>query len=361
MRVHIDAQFVTLKRLGHCDTVLYDSLKPQRSMQTMGMLVNGVWQDVGYDTKNGEFVRNESVFRDRVTADGSSGFGAEAGRYHLYVSLACPWAHRTLIVRKLKGLENVISVSIVDPYMGPDGWSFTDRRGCTRDTVNGSGFLRDIYLKAKPGCTGRVTVPVLWDKRKGVIVNNESAEIIRMLNREFNAFASRDLPDLYPEAMRPQIDRWNDLIYRTVNNGVYRAGFAAAQDAYEKAVRELFATLDTLDEHLGKHRYLCGTELTEADWRLFTTLVRFDAVYYGHFKCNLRRLVDYDNLWDYTRELYQVSGVAGTVDLEQIKEHYYCSHVRINPGGIIPLGPVLNYSLPHGREVLGRRNDNEGE
>ena len=319
----------------------------------MGMLVQGLWQDVPYETRSGEFLRKDSEFRDRVTADGSSGFRAEAGRYHLYVSLACPWAHRTLIVRALKGLEHAISVSIVDPYMGPEGWRFSGRGGSTRDTVNGATFLRDIYLKALPACTGRVTVPMLWDKGAETIVNNESSDIIRMLNREFDAFASRELPDLYPEALQPQIEYWNGLIYRTVNNGVYRAGFATAQDKYESAVHELFATLAMLDSALGKQRYLCGGTSTEADWRLFTTLVRFDAVYYSHFKCNLRRLVDYQNLWPYTRELYQVVGVAATVDLGQMKEHYYRSHPRINPTGVVPAGPELEFTSPHGREYLG--------
>jgi putative glutathione S-transferase len=244
-------------------------------------------------------------------------------------------------------------VSIVDPYMGPGGWSFTEHRGCTRDSINGAIFLREIYLKANSDYMGRVTVPVLWDRKTGTIINNESSEIIRMLNSEFDAFALHELPDLYPEALRPQIERWNGIIYRTVNNGVYRAGFATTQDKYEAAARELFATLDTLDEHLGKHRYLCGSVVTEADWRLFTTLVRFDAVYHGHFKCNLRRLVDYDKLWAYTRELYQVPGVAETVDLGHIKEHYYRSHPRINPSGLVPVGPTLDFAVPHGRECAG--------
>ncbi len=316
----------------------------------MGILVKGVWQDARYDTKTGEFLRWESAFRDRVTADGSSGFPAEPERYHLYVSLACPWAHRTLIVRALKGLEDAISVSIVDPYMGPEGWGFTDRSGCTPDTVNGTRFLREVYVKAKPDYTGRVSVPVLWDKARATIVNNESSEILRMLNREFDAFAKHKLNDLYPEALRAQIDRWNDLIYRTVNNGVYRAGFATAQDKYELAVRELFDTLNALDEHLGRQRYLCGAAITEADWRLFTTLARFDTVYYGHFKCNLRRLTDFENLWGYARELYQIPGVAATVDLGQIKEHYYRSQTQVNPTGIVPLGPPLDFRLHHGRE-----------
>jgi putative glutathione S-transferase len=256
-------------------------------------------------------------------------------------------------VRTLKGLEDPISVSIVDPYMGPDGWRFSDRPGCTRDSVNGAALLREVYLKARPDYSGRVTVPALWDRKTATIVNNESAEIIRMLNREFNAFASRDLPDLYPDSLRPQIDRWNALIYPTVNNGVYRAGFATTQDKYETAVRGLFETLAITEDHLGRHRYLCGRELTEADWRLFTTLVRFDAVYYGHFKCNLRRLSDFQNLWDYARELYQIPGIAATVDMGQIKEHYYRSQARINPTGIVPAGPAIDFAAPHGREALG--------
>ncbi len=319
----------------------------------MRMLVNGQWKDVAYEAATGEFIRKESLFRGSVTADGSSGFRAEADRYHLYVSLACPWAHRTLIVRVLKGLEHAIGVSIVDPYMGPEGWRFTDRPGCTPDVVNGAAFLREVYRKAQPDYTGRVTVPVLWDRQTATIVNNESSEIIRMLNTEFDAFASHRLPDLYPHALGPRIDHWNDIIYRTVNNGVYRAGFATAPDKYEAAVRELFATLDLLDAHLGRHRYLCGDAPTEADWRLFTTLVRFDAVYHGHFKCNLQRLVDYENIWGYARALYQTPGVAATVDLAHIKEHYYRSHTRINPTGIVPLGPTLDFMLAHKRELLG--------
>jgi putative glutathione S-transferase len=321
----------------------------------MGILVNGVWEDAAYASRSGEFVRKDSAFRNRVTADGSSGYRAEAGRYHLYVSLACPWAHRTLILRALKGLEEAITVSIVDPYMGPEGWAFTGRGRSTGDGANGAAYLREVYLRAKPDYSGRATVPMLWDRRTGAIVNNESADIVRMLNSEFNAFASRVLHDLYPENLRPEIERWNAIIYPRVNNGVYRAGFATAQDKYEDAVRELFATLDMLDAHLGTQRYLCGSVTTEADWRLFTTLARFDAVYHGHFKCNLRRLVDYANLWAYTRELYQVAGVAQTVDLEQIKEHYYRSHARINPTGVVPLGPVLDFALPHGREYLFRQ------
>jgi glutathionyl-hydroquinone reductase len=320
----------------------------------MGLLVEGVWKDVPRDTRKtgGEFVRIESAFRDRVTADGSSGLRAEAGRYHLYVALSCPWAHRTVIYRAMKGLERAISLSAVDPHMGPNGWTFSDRPGCVPDTVNGASYLYEVYVKAQPGYSGRVTVPVLWDRKTGTIVNNESSEIIRMLNREFDAYAERSLPDLYPEALRSEIDRWNELIYPTVNNGVYRAGFAAAQDKHESAVRALFDTLAMLERHLATNRYLCGERLTEADWRLFPTLVRFDLVYHYHFKCNLARIRDCPSLWAYTRELYQYPGVAQTVDLEQIKEHYYRSQVWVNPTGVVPLGPVLgaaDFSEPHGR------------
>ena len=317
----------------------------------MGYLVEGIWKDLPRDTRRtgGEFMRPESVFRDRVTADGSSGFKAEAGRYHLYVSLACPWAHRTLIFRKLKGLDKAISLSIVDPLMGENGWTFSERPGCIPDTVNGATYLYEIYLKVRPTFSGRVTVPTLWDKQRGTIVNNESSESIRMLNREFDAFAQRSYPDQYPEDLRAEIDCWNDLIYRTVNNGVYRAGFASAQEKYDQAVGELFATLETLERHLAKSRYLCGGRVTEADWRLFTTLARFDAVYHYHFKCNLRRLRDYSNLWAYTRELYQAPGVAETVDLWHIKEHYYRSQKEVNPSQIVPVGPAIDFSEPHGR------------
>jgi putative glutathione S-transferase len=315
------------------------------------MLVEGVWEDIPRDTRKtgGEFIRPESVFRERITADGSSGFKAEAGRYHLYISLACPWAHRTLIFRALKGLEKAISLSIVDPIMDVYGWVFTDRPGCIRDTVNGAACLHEIYTKVRPNFSGRVTVPTLWDKKTGTIVNNESSEIIRMFNSEFDAFAQKSLPDMYPGALRAEIDRWNELIYRSVNNGVYRAGFATAQDKYDKAVGDLFATLDTLERHLAASRYLCGERMTEADWRLFTTLVRFEPVYHFHFKCNLRRLRDYPNLWAYARELYQVPGVAATVDIAHIKEHYYRSQKEVNPSCVVPVGPMLDYSEPHGR------------
>jgi len=316
----------------------------------MGLLVDGKWQDRWYDTEStgGKFVRAASAFRDRVVADGSSGFRAEPGRYHLYVSLACPWASRALIFRKLKGLEEVIGLSIVDPHMGKNGWGFSDGPGCIPDTVNGARYLYEIYTRAKPDYTGRVTVPVLWDKQRQTIVNNESSDIIRMLNDAFDEFGNPDL-DFYPESLRGDIDAVNEVVYDNVNNGVYKAGFATTQEAYEQAFDALFATLDDLDERLGRSRYLVGDRITEADWRLFTTLVRFDPVYYGHFKCNLRRLIDYPNLWPYTRDLYQVPGVAETVDFDHIKQHYYGSHETINPTGIVPKGPEIDFEAPHGR------------
>jgi putative glutathione S-transferase len=313
----------------------------------MSMLVEGVWKDVPRDTRKtgGEFIRAESVFRDRVTADGSSGFRAEAGRYYLYVSLSCPWAHRTVIYRALKGLEGAIGLSTVAPLNRPNGWAFTDRPGYLPDTANGARYLYEVYLKARRDYTGRVSVPVLWDRKTATIVNNESPEIIRMLNREFDAFATRRLADLYPEKLRKEIDRVNERVYRTVNNGVYRAGFATAQDKYEQAVTELFATLDWLEKRLAKRRWLCGERFTEADVRLFTTLVRFDAVYYSHFKCNLRRLIDYPRLWRYTRRIHALPGVARTVDLPEIKAHYYRSMKQLNPTQIVPKGPALDFRL----------------
>ncbi len=319
----------------------------------MGKLVRGVWHDEWYDTKStqGAFVRGESSFRDRVTRDGSSGFKAEPGRYHLYVSLACPWACRTLILVKLKKLEDSVSISIVDPLMGEQGWVFSDFPGSIPDTVNGSSYLHQVYTAAKPDYTGRVTVPVLFDKRTKRIVNNESAEIIRMLNAEFDQFADATV-DFYPPALRAEIDALNASIYDTINNGVYKAGFATAQAAYERAFDALFATLDELERRLARQRYLVGGRITEADWRLFTTLVRFDAVYVSHFKCNLRRLVDYANLWGYTRDLYQVPGVAETVNLEHIKRHYFMSHPSINPTRIVPKGPALDFTSAHQRGVL---------
>jgi putative glutathione S-transferase len=319
----------------------------------LGRLVDGEWKDEWYDTAEtgGRFVRKESAFRDRVAADGSTRFAPEAGRYHLYVSYACPWAHRTLIVRALKKLEGVVSVSVVHPLMAENGWSFENpdaMAGVSGDPVNGCRFLHQIYTKADPGYSGRVTVPVLWDRELGTIVNNESAEIIRMLNREFDALGDPSL-DLYPEALRSRIDEVNDFVYPNVNNGVYRCGFATTQEAYEEAFRDLFSALDRLEERLGGSRYLVGSRITEADWRLFTTLVRFDAVYVGHFKCNLRRIADHPHLSGYLRELYQVPGVAETVNFEHIKRHYYQSHATINPTGVVPVGPELDLDAPHGR------------
>lgn len=304
--------------------------------------------------RNGEFVRWESGFRNWVTPDGSpgpsgdGGFRAEPGRYHLYVSYACPWAHRTLIVRALKGLEDLISVSVVHPVMPPESWVFGDYPGATPDPVHGYEKLHQLYAHAAPGFDGVVTVPVLYDKARETIVNNESSEIIRMLNSAFDAFGRADL-DLYPEALRTDIDAVSDLVYDNINNGVYRAGFATSQSAYEAAFDALFATLDELEARLATQRYLVGGRITEADWRLFTTLVRFDAVYHGHFKCNLRRIVDYPSLWAYTRELYQMPGVAETVRMDHIKLHYYASHTAINPTGIVPKGPALDFLAPHGR------------
>lgn len=322
----------------------------------MGLLVDGKWHDKWYSTAEtgGRFVRSESRFRNWVTRDGSAGpsgeagFKAEPGRYHLYVSYACPWAHRTLIFRALKKLGDAISVSVVHHFMGADGWTFLADDGATGDTLYGLDFLHQIYTKADPEYSGRVTVPVLWDRQRQTIVSNESSEIIRMLNSAFDEWADASL-DFYPEPLRAEIDGINAIIYPAVNNGVYRAGFATAQAAYEEAFRELFATLDMLEERLGGQRYLVGDRLTEADWRLFTTLVRFDPVYVGHFKCNLRRIADYPNLSNYLRDLYQVPGVAETVNMRHIKAHYYGSHLNINPTGIVPVGPELAYSAPHDR------------
>ena len=319
----------------------------------MGKLVDGVWHNVWYDTKKsgGRFQRSDSAFRDWVTADGSSGFKAEPRRYHLYVSLACPWAHRTLIFRKLKRLEQAISVDVVHWHMAENGWEFGNQDGddaATGDRLLGKDFLHQVYTTARPDYTGRVTVPVLWDKQSNTIVSNESAEIIRMLNGAFDEWGDAEL-DFYPKALRSEIEAVNEPIYHRVNNGVYKAGFATTQSAYDQAFAELFETLDELEGRLGRQRYLAGEVITEADWRLFTTLLRFDPVYHGHFKCNLRRLVDYPNLWDYTRELYQVPGVAKTVNLHHIKQHYYASHRGVNPTGIVPRGPEIDFSAPHGR------------
>lgn len=326
----------------------------------MGLYVDGAWHDQWYDTSKsgGRFEREPTRFRNFVTADGSpgptgeGGFPAEAGRYHLYVCLACPWAHRTLIFRALKKLENVISVSIVSPLMGDEGWTFNEAEGSTGDSVNHTRKLGEVYLLAAPKYSGRVTVPVLWDKTRKTIVSNESAEIIRMLNTAFNAFTD-DRRDFYPEKLRTEIDAINNEVYPNINNGVYRAGFATKQEAYEEAFRALFAALDRMEERLSKHRYLAGAALTEADWRLFTTLIRFDAVYYSHFKCNERRILDYPNLSNYLRDLYQVPGVKGAVDLDHIKRHYYWSHPQINPTRIVPLGPKLDFDAPHDRSRFG--------
>jgi putative glutathione S-transferase len=298
--------------------------------------------------RRGEFIRQESAFRNWITADGSSGYRAEPGRYHLYVSYACPWAHRTIIFRKLKGLEDVIGMTVVDPIRDERGWAFTDEVGGP-DPVNGFRLLAEAYRATEPGFGGRVTVPVLWDKKTGRIVNNESSEIIRMLNSEFDEWATRRSVDFYPRALRAEIDAINANVYDNVNNGVYRCGFATSQEAYEEAYENLFAALERLEVRLAHHRFLVGETQTEADWRLFTTLVRFDPVYVGHFKCNERRLVDYPNLWAYTRDLYQTPGVAETVNLDHIKRHYYLTHRTINPTGVVPRGPVIDYTAPHNR------------
>ncbi len=317
----------------------------------MGLLIDGVWHDQWYDTAktDGRFERQASRFRNFVTADGSpgpsgeGGFPAEAGRYHLYVSLACPWAHRTLILRALKKLEDIISVSVVDPLMAAEGWVFAEP-----ESLLGKTRMYEIYTAADPTYSGRVTVPVLWDKVRGTIVNNESAEILRMLNTAFAAFTPV-MTDFYPEPLRGEIDRINALVYDDVNNGVYKAGFATTQPVYEGAVRTLFTRLDALEELLSRQAWLAGAQFTEADVRLFTTLVRFDAVYVGHFKCNLRRIADYPNLFNYMCAIYQMPGVKETVNFTHIKRHYYESHKTINPTGIVPLGPVQDLDAPHDR------------
>jgi len=301
-------------------------------------------------SNSGEFVRKPTSFRAQIKRDGTTDFPPEIGRYHLYVSLACPWAHRTLILRKLKGLEDVIGVDVVDPFLDDQGWSFEQSvPGATGDRLGGRSRLREVYLAADPSYAGAVTVPVLWDRKSEVVVNNESSEIIRMQNREFDDFAERPELDLYPEPLRDEIDALNDWIYPEINNGVYRCGFAQKQEAYSRAVQILFAALDRVEAILERRRYLCGDLLTEADVRLFTTLVRFDCVYVSHFKCNIRRLVDYPNLWGYTRDIFQLPGVAETVNLDHIKRHYFMSHRQINPLGIIPDGPELDFWTPHGR------------
>ncbi len=320
----------------------------------MGLLVDGHWRDQWYDTKStgGRFVRKDAQFRNRITADGSSGFKAESGRYHLYVSYACPWAHRTLIYRRLKGLTDHISVSVVNPLMLEHGWTFEPGDGVIPDPINHALYLYEVYTAAKPDYSGRVTVPVLWDKETRTIVNNESSEIIRFFDWDFDG-AGASGPRYCPPELETDIDDVNAFVYDSINNGVYRAGFATTQGAYEEAVTALFAALDQIELRLSGNRYLVGETLTEADWRLFTTLLRFDPVYVGHFKCNIRRLVDYPNLWPYTRELFQAPGVAETVHMDHIKEHYYRSHPSINPTGVVPLGPEIDLTEPHGRESIG--------
>ncbi len=322
----------------------------------MGLLVNGVWTDQWYDTKStkGRFERSEAQMRNWITADGApgpsggGGFKAEAGRYHLYVSLACPWAHRTLIFRKLKGLEAMIDVSVVHWHMADNGWTFGEDEGATGDLLYQSDYMHQIYTRAHPTYSGRVTVPVLWDKEQQTIVSNESSEIIRMFNSAFDGIGAAE-GDYYPEAKKAAIDEINAEIYDHVNNGVYKSGFATTQEAYEDAVFPLFQTLDKLERRLADQRYLVGDHVTEADWRLFTTLVRFDPVYVGHFKCNLKRIADYPNLFAYTRELYQWPGVVETVDFHHIKNHYYGSHKSINPTQIVPKGPRIDWTSPHQR------------
>lgn len=320
----------------------------------MGLLVEGRWQDKWYESKNGSFERTTTAFRDWITPDGTPGpdgrkaFPAEAGRYHLYISLACPWAHRTLIVRRLKKLEDVVSLSVVDFMMGENGWVFSERPGAIPDDVLGKDRLYEVYTQAKADFTGRVTVPVLWDKKTGSIVNNESSEIIRIFNSGFGALADETV-DLAPDALLPAIDAVNANVYDRINNGVYKCGFATTQEAYEAPFHALFSELDALDALLSGQRYLVGNTITEADWRLFTTLIRFDAVYHGHFKCNARPIADYPNLFPYMLDLYQQDGVAETVNFEHIKGHYYQSHTMINPTAIVPLGPDQDLWQKHDR------------
>ena len=326
----------------------------------MGVMIDGVWHATEPKTngKDGAFKRPETAFRNWITADGSAGpiggggFKAEPGRYHLYVCHACPWAHRAMIFRALKGLEDVISVSVVHWIMAENGWNFADGEGVIPDPVIGADYLYQLYQHADANFSGRITVPVLWDLKRNTIVNNESSEIIRMFNSAFNAFAKHPKLDFYPEDLHSEIEPINKRIYHTLNNGVYRSGFARSQKAYDAAVTELFETLDWLEDHLSTRRYLLGEQQTEADWRLFTTLLRFDPVYHGHFKCNIRRLIDYPNLWNYTRDLYQTPGVTSTIDHGHIQRHYYASHESINPMRIVPLGPVIDFEAPNDRTRL---------
>ncbi|MCC5894161.1 MAG: glutathione S-transferase family protein [Alkalibacterium sp.] len=318
----------------------------------MGLLVDGKWHDKWYDTEknDGRFIREESQFRNWVTADGSAGpsgeggFKAEPGRYHLYVANACPWANRAMIMRKLKGLEDMISVSVVNPLMAENGWTFEPEEDVVPDPVNNADYLYEVYTHVEPEYSGRVTVPVLYDLKQDTIVNNESSEIMRMLNSAFDEVGAKE-GDYYPEDLREDIDEINDRVYNAVNNGVYKAGFATKQDVYNEEVSNLFEALDELEERLETNQYLVGDQMTEADWRLFTTLVRFDSVYYTHFKCNVRRISDYKNLWRLTRELYNVPGISDTIHFRHIKEHYFRSHKNINPTGIVPVGPDLDFSI----------------
>ncbi len=326
----------------------------------MGLLQDGKWVDQWYDTEStgGRFVRKLPQFRSWITADGSAGpsgdagFKAEAGRYHLYVSLACPWAHRALIFRSLKGLEEIIPISVVHWYMADEGWTFQTGDGVKPDTVNGATLMHQVYTAAMPDYSGRVTVPVLWDKKTSSIVSNESPEIIRMFNSAFDEVGAK-AGDFYPQDLHSEIDSLNERIYESVNNGVYKCGFATSQEAYEEAIVPLFDTLDWLDERLSSQRYLTGSTITEADWRLFTTLVRFDPVYVGHFKCNVKRIVDYANLSGYVRDLYQQPGVKDTVNMQHIKNHYYASHESINPSRVIPAGPAIDFMAAHDRSRFG--------
>ena len=318
----------------------------------MGLLVDGQWHDQWYDTaeSGGRFIRSEAQFRNWVSADGSAGpsgtggFKAEPGRYHLYVSHACPWAHRVMIYRSIKGLSEAISLSVVDWFMGDKGWQFGDSPGAIRDPIHSADYLYQVYLASEPNYSGRVTVPILWDKHTNQIVNNESSELIRMLNSAFDECGAKP-GDYYPAHLQNEIDEINARVYETLNNGVYKCGFATTQEAYDEAVVPLFDTLDWLEKLLHEREYLLGEKITEADWRLFTTLIRFDPVYVGHFKCNLKRVVDYPNLWRYTRRLYAFPGVAETVHFDHIKNHYYGSHETINPSRVVPKGPELNYAL----------------
>lgn len=322
----------------------------------MGLLVEGKWQDTWYNTKgnDGKFKREQAQLRNWITTSGEAGptgkagFKAESGRYHLYVSLACPWAHRTLIFRHLKDLEQHISVSVVSPDMLSEGWTFDKPSGSTGDDLFNFDFMHQVYTRNNPTYTGRVTVPVLWDKQQNCIVSNESSEIIRMFNSAFNELTGNEL-DFYPEADKQRIDEMNELVYHSINNGVYKAGFATSQQAYEEAYVALFDGLDKIEEILSHQRYLTGAKVTEADWRLFTTLIRFDPVYFGHFKCNKKQLEQYPNIAGYIRDLYQTQKVAETVDFYHIKRHYYYSHTMINPTQVVPTGPDIDYLTEHGR------------